>query len=596
MPVAAGLALYGGEPEVAALGDVPVDSETASFADHLQSLLPDSEGPERSLGETFEGETAEDGTADRQPNPADSPIEVLLRQTASRPLAFLSLGVPGPPGVTVRAESATAAPAEGSTEAPPVDEPVASLPAQTPPPAQVATCVTSPSDHIFGIPVQAQAPPPEGGGTQELAGSSLPPRDVDAEVGSTKRTSPPPAPQSKAPDLPKDEELGDLAAEVVACQAGPSIAMPPRGQGAEPTRSDVSARAATETAPVNHAGTAGSRAGADPSAKGSAGTFGGVVNENTAQATASSGIAFAARLVEHQTTVNPLAQEPPALPGQVQPVSPPASRPGADSSRQTAHTGAEEKPGPQVKPLPQGPVRAGDGHEQTDASQPPAQPTSDKADDSGTDDWFRQEPVGEPQARGPSPYPVTGAASVPAPAEAHALTAAGGASGSSLQPAVRENPRASEFVRQAGATAEVPTVGTVPATTGPVRDLVLSVNGPVPEGESATAVSLRVVERQGEIHFSVRAQDEQLKQSLRTHLEQLVEGLDRRGFQAETWHPIQAASPARDPAGGREDPSFGQDAQSGGHRDRKDESGSGRHGRRDGSPLWLEELEGQMQF
>jgi len=205
-------------------------------------------------------------------------------------------------------------------------------------------------------------------------------------------------------------------------------------------------------------------------------------------------------------------------------------------------------------------------------------------------------PVGEPQVRGSSPYPVTGAASVPAPAEAHALTAAAGAGGSSLQPEVRENPRASEFVRQAGATAEVPTADKAPAAAGPVRDLVLSVNGPAPEGESTTAVSLRVAERQGEIHFSVRAQDEQLKQSLRTHLEQLVEGLDRRGFRAETWHPIQATPPARDLAGGREDPSLGQDAQSGGHRDPKGESGSGHPGRRDGSPLWLEELEGQMQF
>lgn len=63
-----------------------------------------------------------------------------------------------------------------------------------------------------------------------------------------------------------------------------------------------------------------------------------------------------------------------------------------------------------------------------------------------------------------------------------------------------------------------------------VRELSLSVT---PGG--AERVEVQVVERKGAVQVAVRAADPDLADSLRRHLGDLVEGLERSGYRAETW-------------------------------------------------------------
>jgi|GEM_PF-2443768 len=79
----------------------------------------------------------------------------------------------------------------------------------------------------------------------------------------------------------------------------------------------------------------------------------------------------------------------------------------------------------------------------------------------------------------------------------------------------------------------------------PPREISLRLSSrPRPE-VSAETVALRVVERAGRIHVSVRSADPALADSLRSELPALVKGLERGGFRSEIVEPGAPAPPAR---------------------------------------------------
>ena len=71
-----------------------------------------------------------------------------------------------------------------------------------------------------------------------------------------------------------------------------------------------------------------------------------------------------------------------------------------------------------------------------------------------------------------------------------------------------------------------------------VRELSLALPGPSNNGHQAEQVSLRVVERAGEVQVAVRTSDPQLADALRQNLGDLVSDLAGRGYRAETWQPL----------------------------------------------------------
>ena len=74
-----------------------------------------------------------------------------------------------------------------------------------------------------------------------------------------------------------------------------------------------------------------------------------------------------------------------------------------------------------------------------------------------------------------------------------------------------------------------------------MRELSLAVSGPSADGQKAEQVSLRVVERAGEVQVAVRTSDSQLTGDLREQLPDLVSELAGRGYRAETWQPLAGA-------------------------------------------------------
>ncbi len=136
-----------------------------------------------------------------------------------------------------------------------------------------------------------------------------------------------------------------------------------------------------------------------------------------------------------------------------------------------------------------------------------------------------------------------------------------------------------------------------------VRELSLSIPGPASGGQTAEQVSLRVVERAGEVRVAVRASDPQLAGSLRDNLGDLVSNLAGRGYRAETWQPLASSgtdASALPPAGGAApDSGAGQDSPGqAGDGSRNGGSSSGqqqqqqqqRHGQDPGQPSWLQAL------
>lgn len=74
-----------------------------------------------------------------------------------------------------------------------------------------------------------------------------------------------------------------------------------------------------------------------------------------------------------------------------------------------------------------------------------------------------------------------------------------------------------------------------------VRELSVALPAPSANGRQAEQVSLRVVERAGEVQVAVRTADPQLADALRQNLGDLVSELAGRGYRTETWQPLTAS-------------------------------------------------------
>jgi len=106
----------------------------------------------------------------------------------------------------------------------------------------------------------------------------------------------------------------------------------------------------------------------------------------------------------------------------------------------------------------------------------------------------------------------------------------------SLQPAIQTRGNAPQQAAPTAATP--PPAPSEPPREPAIRELSLSVSSPSVDGRAAGQVSLRVVERGGEVQVAVHTTDPQLAGDLRQNLPDLVSELSGRGYRADTWQPL----------------------------------------------------------
>jgi hypothetical protein len=105
---------------------------------------------------------------------------------------------------------------------------------------------------------------------------------------------------------------------------------------------------------------------------------------------------------------------------------------------------------------------------------------------------------------------------------------------------------AASSTRPAELRESEPVLRTAASSAAPARDISLRISGDANE-----RVELRVTDRAGEVRVAVRTGDSDLAGSLREHLPELVNRLERSGFAAETWRPAQAGSASFDQRSGQ---------------------------------------------
>ena len=126
-----------------------------------------------------------------------------------------------------------------------------------------------------------------------------------------------------------------------------------------------------------------------------------------------------------------------------------------------------------------------------------------------------------------------------------------------------------------------------------VRDISLKLTN-----QDQASVQVRLSERAGELHVSVRTPDAGLTRGLREGLSDLVGRLEQSGYRAETWRPADNGSTAQDQ--GRENPSQHHSSQ------QQNGGGSGTDSRQQQNPRdqqqpsaqtpeWVGELESSLQ-
>ena len=121
----------------------------------------------------------------------------------------------------------------------------------------------------------------------------------------------------------------------------------------------------------------------------------------------------------------------------------------------------------------------------------------------------------------------------------------------------------------------------------PVRDLSLRLSGAERE-----KIDIRLVERGGEIHVSVRTSDAELAKGLRTDLSELAGRLDHSGYRTQIWRPAESGFSQAD----GEAPSGYKDGATGSRNGDSRQSGSS-HGQNpeqeeQQQPRWLDEIAG----
>ncbi len=197
----------------------------------------------------------------------------------------------------------------------------------------------------------------------------------------------------------------------------------------------------------------------------------------------------------------------------------------------------------------------------------------------------------EPDSRHPLP--------TASPESGSAVAVSVAAPAASLQPATEARGNAPQAAAPTAAPSPPPS--SEPPREPAVRELSLAVSGPSVNGRPAGQVSLRVVERGGEVQVAVRTTDPQLAGDLRQNLPDLVSELSGRGYRAETWQPLassgadsstlpRATSTAADSSAGQ---SY-SDQTGGGSRNGGSPAGQQqqqqRHGQDPNQPSWLQAL------
>ena len=120
----------------------------------------------------------------------------------------------------------------------------------------------------------------------------------------------------------------------------------------------------------------------------------------------------------------------------------------------------------------------------------------------------------------------------------------------------------------------------------PASEISLSLGGGNQDG-----VQVRVVDRAGEVHVTVRTPDGELARDLRQDLSQLVTRLEQKGYQAETWRPSGQTETLSQPRQQPRDPS-GENLS--GNPGGAEQQGGGRRGpsqQQKQRPQWLQEME-----
>jgi hypothetical protein len=128
--------------------------------------------------------------------------------------------------------------------------------------------------------------------------------------------------------------------------------------------------------------------------------------------------------------------------------------------------------------------------------------------------------------------------------------------------------------------AQVPSDSPSAPTAEPVRNIHMQL-----VSDDNRRVDVRLIERGGELHVSVKSADPALTQNLQDHLPDLTARLDKQHMQSEVWVP-KAAEPAKADGGSTNGSPSDSNARSfsGNSEGRKD-------GRHQGKPDWVDALE-----
>ncbi|HTM49380.1 MAG TPA: hypothetical protein VL285_11880 [Bryobacteraceae bacterium] len=276
-----------------------------------------------------------------------------------------------------------------------------------------------------------------------------------------------------------------------------------------------------------------------------------------------------------------------AAPAAAESTAPPA--PGARAAAEDSHRqGPGEGPAAVASPAPASAPQNGAGS---------------KSDPRASGERASDNPPGQrtERQRAPQLKPAFDTAAVPAQA--------GGGNAEFAAQTVRPAAAATAFHSSAAEPAPRAAAASVaePANAAPeairensVSELTdISLTLPINRADSAGAerVAIRMVQRGGEIHVSVRTPDAQLSQALREDLGKLSNGLDQAGFRTETWRPaVTAAAQPGSSSAHQDHPGTAShrdgsdpDSRSGGHQGRG--GGDPRRRQQEDRPRWVAELE-----
>ena len=122
------------------------------------------------------------------------------------------------------------------------------------------------------------------------------------------------------------------------------------------------------------------------------------------------------------------------------------------------------------------------------------------------------------------------------------------------------------------------------ATSEPVRNVHMQVIG-----DNNSRVDVRLIDRGGELHVSVKSGDINLAQNLQDHMPELTSRLEQQRFQTEVWVPKLADNSKTEMSGARDFSSSGNNSSNSGNR--SDQQGK----RQQYQPDWVDVLENSTQ-